>query len=267
LLFLDRFRDYAFSHGLAWFDWQKKLGLASSTFYLITGCHKSSAWAVTASSKNSSTGAITMKLLVHEIGGYVHYSWENSGNSKFSNCGPPPRPKAECTNENHCIFIRGYTIAKKDIFFLLRKRHEIVVDGIEGSGSDIKSSVQELKKKRPRRPDGADPSDEEIKSPGGPPGGSGGSGGAGTGSSGRLGGSGGAGTSGSSGDVGGSGGSSGQKGSSGGGLDGTNGSAAGRRHVSRSDGPMDADSPISVKEIAGTSEVSLSIREFQRQLR
>lgn len=73
-----------------------------------------------------------------------------------------------------------------------------------------------------------------------------------------------AGTSGSSGDVGGSGGSSGQEGSSGGGSD---GSAPGRRHISRSYGPMDADSPISIKEIAGTSEVSLSIRKFQRQLR
>jgi hypothetical protein len=92
-----------------------------------------------------------MKLLVHEIGGHVHYSWENSGNSKFSNCGPPPGPKAERTNENQFIFIRGYTIAKKEPFSLFRKRHQIVVDGIEDSGSDIKSSVQQLKKKTTSR--------------------------------------------------------------------------------------------------------------------
>ncbi|KAJ7136961.1 hypothetical protein C8R44DRAFT_728891 [Mycena epipterygia] len=108
-LFLADILKHAFAHGLDWLECTRR-----STLYLVTGCHKSSAWGITFSGKHSNEAGITMSLVAQDIGGgKLEYSWHNSGSTYSSRAGPGPRPKEEKDKENQCIFIRGYTIAKK----------------------------------------------------------------------------------------------------------------------------------------------------------
>ncbi|KAJ7867415.1 hypothetical protein B0H13DRAFT_1636149 [Mycena leptocephala] len=137
---LDGFRAYVRSHGLGLLKLMEKFG--PSTLYLITGCHKSSAWGITLSVQHSETTAISIKLLAHEIaGGKLQYSWQESSTSKSSHAGPRARPKREKSKENQCIFIRGIKIAKRDTP-IIKYLKPISVKAVDGS-RDVKSAVRE----------------------------------------------------------------------------------------------------------------------------
>ncbi|KAJ6489704.1 hypothetical protein DFH09DRAFT_375436 [Mycena vulgaris] len=138
----NRFHDHAVAHGLAWLNFMKKWGQTDG-LYLITACHKSSAWGITLSANRSQNQEIAMELVAREIaGGKLHYSWENSSNSKSSRAGPPPRAMEESKDENQCIFLREYLIVKKTEFLFRRK---LEVKAIKGSGDGLESSADRTK--------------------------------------------------------------------------------------------------------------------------
>jgi hypothetical protein len=136
---LARFRNHAHDYGTDWFNLLEKWGFAGRKFYLITGCHKSSAWGVTFSGARSTQGDVNMALGSCSIGGKIGYSWENSSDSESSHAGPLREPAEKDWGENQSVFIRGYIIVKRDrLGSLLRK--PIEVKAIGGS-RDIKSTL------------------------------------------------------------------------------------------------------------------------------
>ncbi|KAJ7734062.1 hypothetical protein B0H16DRAFT_1695911 [Mycena metata] len=138
---LDGFRTHVRSHGLGLLKLMEKLD-GPSTLYLITGCHKSSAWGITLSVQHSETTDVSIEFLAHEIaGGKLQYSWEESSTFKSSHAGPRARPKREKSNENQCIFIRGIKIAKRGTP-IIKYLKPISVKAVDGS-RDVKSAIRE----------------------------------------------------------------------------------------------------------------------------
>ncbi|KAJ7856021.1 hypothetical protein B0H13DRAFT_1902809 [Mycena leptocephala] len=253
-IFLDRILKHASANGLAWLESMAKLGRRGD-LYLITGCHKASAWGITVSAEQSQQAGITMQLLVQENGGNIGYSWHASHTSHTSVLGPrSPRPKEEKDKENQCIFIRGYKIAKKEekrwTPWSKSPEQKLEIDAVEGY-KETKSALDGVNKS-PKTSGGVDGPGGGSSGGGGPPGGSGGTGSSGgsTGGGGPPGGS--AGGSGSPGD--GAGGSVGGGGPSGVSAESSGGSKRPANNPLSDGGPVDMDSAISVEKIAGTSE-------------
>ncbi|KAJ7625706.1 caspase domain-containing protein [Roridomyces roridus] len=125
---LNLFRDYILTHAENWFaffqDWavpEEDLGLQ---LYLVTGCVKTVAWAVTCMSKKSDSGDVSMKLNASAVAsGQLEFSWEDSHTSPGASRAGPHRPQGEAEwGENQCVFLRGFTVARSNRLFSLAGR-------------------------------------------------------------------------------------------------------------------------------------------------
>ena len=112
---LGQFYDLARQHGASW------LGLfpfTSPSLCLVTGCVKTSSWALMSLYGSSKTSGLSLKF---GVGSGPSWTWLEAGPADTRHS-----PITDDPNRNHCVFLRGIRISKRDRKWPFRRKGERV---------------------------------------------------------------------------------------------------------------------------------------------
>lgn len=94
------------------------------SLYLVTGCDKSSSWAVASQSSASEECKICLKVTACQItegSSSLEYSWDRQGTATAHVCSPLT-VDGQAKKKNQCPFIRGFKISVRDGAFSKMRR-------------------------------------------------------------------------------------------------------------------------------------------------
>ncbi|KAJ7642607.1 hypothetical protein DFH06DRAFT_1213993 [Mycena polygramma] len=144
LLPLEVFRKYVLQHAKSWFAFVANLGrpVDGLNLYLVTGCDKASSWGVATFSRSSNAGEVSMKFGPSGIAhGHAQYSWDKSLYTYgFAQAGPRYLAGGQLSGENQCVFVRGYSVAMRNIFISAVKG-PLQVEPVAGSSKAVYDSI------------------------------------------------------------------------------------------------------------------------------
>jgi len=103
---LRQFSKLARQHGESWLR-----RFAGTSLCLVTGCLKTNSWALMSLYSSSNTGGLSLKFGVAPatIGADPSYTWLEAGPADTRQS-----PVTGDQNPNHCVFVRGIRISKRD---------------------------------------------------------------------------------------------------------------------------------------------------------
>jgi len=103
---LGQFFNLARQHGASWL---RLFPFTGTSLCLVTGCVKTSSWALMSLYGYSKSGGLSMKFGVAPGAGPITWTWLEAGPADTRHS-----TDTDDSNRNHCVFLRGIMISKKD---------------------------------------------------------------------------------------------------------------------------------------------------------
>jgi hypothetical protein len=134
----DRFMNYAQQNAPQWFKyagrrrhWEPN-GETSKILYVITGCVKTSAWAMATVSNNSGSASLSLCAAAPVVQGNAacSYQWQRQSPA-FVHSGP----RIPSDRENQCVFVQGFSIKLRKGVGFARLGRKIQIDIADMSGT------------------------------------------------------------------------------------------------------------------------------------
>ena len=134
------FRNHALQYGLAWYQYAREIRgrmCPNGSLYLVTGHDKARSWGLT----SFSTASAEMRMVSVKLGIANTACWESSGCAMFRQSDD----SLSATNENQCVFLRGFMISKRGFFNAMLTGQEVRVEDGIGAGTRIPSSQNTIR--------------------------------------------------------------------------------------------------------------------------
>jgi hypothetical protein len=115
----DRLKEYALKHAASWYEFVNgtlRRGVPNGSLYFVTGCDKTSSWGVASFSNTSTEGEISLTFKNAQVGGgSVSFKWQWETYSPAAvRTGPELAEGERNSQQNQCLFVRGYKVAVRD---------------------------------------------------------------------------------------------------------------------------------------------------------
>lgn len=138
----DRFMNFAQQNAQQWFEyaaqrrhWEPN-GETSKILYVVTGCVKTSAWAMATVSNNSGSASLSLCATAPVVQGNAacSYQWQRQSPA-FVHSGP----RIPSDRENQCVFVQGFSIKLRKGVGFARLSRKIQMDITDISGTNTQT--------------------------------------------------------------------------------------------------------------------------------